>query len=63
MPTALEDKPTQALALDILRTPKSGSARSVKKHLRLAARLLTTSPNTPPSEALKLAKTQLIHAA
>lgn len=63
LPTALEDKPTQALALDILRTPKSGSARSVKKHLRLAARLLTTAPNTPPSEALKLAKTQLIHAA
>lgn len=63
LPSAAADKPTQKLALEILCTPKSGSARSVKKHLRLAARLLTESPTTPPSEALKLAKTQLIHAA
>lgn len=63
MPEALADKSTQAIALDILRRKGSGAARAVKMHLRLANRIRAAAPTTAPAEALKLATTQLVHAA
>lgn len=63
LPTASTDRPSQSLALDILRKDKGGAARSVKMHLRLAARILGEAPTTSPAEAIRLAATQLIHAA
>lgn len=63
LPAAAADRPSQGLALEILRKQKGGAARALKMHLRLAARILGGSPATPPAEALRLASTQLIHAA
>lgn len=63
LPEALNDKATQAEALDILRLQDGGAARAVKMHLRLAVKIREGSPQTALSEAVKLARTQLVHKA
>lgn len=63
LPDAVNDKPTQAEALDILKLPDGGSARAVKMHLRLASKIREGSPQTAFAEAVKLARTQLVHKA
>ena len=63
LPDALEDKATQAEALAILRLEDGGAARAVKMHLRLATKIREGSPQTTPAEAVKLARTQLVHKA
>lgn len=63
LPDGLNDKAAQTIALDILRRTRSGAARAVKMHLRLASRIRSANPTTAPAEALKLATTQLVHAA
>jgi DNA transposition AAA+ family ATPase len=63
LPTAAADKAAQSEALEILRKDKGGAARAVKMHLRLAAKIMIGAPHTSPLEAIKQARTQLIHAA
>lgn len=64
LPAAAADKTAQAEALAILRKEKGGAARSVKMHLRLAAKIISGGGGKiSPLEAIQLARTQLIHAA
>lgn len=61
MPAAADDKAAQSQALEILRTKDGGAARAVKMTLKLAQRITGTAPSITPLDAIKLAKTQLIH--
>jgi DNA transposition AAA+ family ATPase len=63
LPIAAHNKGAQAEALAILRKDKGGASRAVKMHLKLAAQIIKGAPDTQPLEAIKLARTQLIHAA
>ena len=61
LPQAKDDKAVQGQMLDILRAKDGGAARAAKMTLKLADRIITTASSISPSDAIKLAKTQLIH--
>jgi len=63
LPEAEDDKATQSEALTILRQADGGAARALKMHLRLATKIREGSPQTTPAEAVRLARTQLVHKA
>ena len=63
LPEAAEDKAAQTEALAILKLEDGGAARAVKMHLRLAVKIREGSPQTSLAEAVKLARTQLVHKA
>ena len=61
MPAAADDKAVQSETLAILRVKDGGAARAAKMTLKLAQRITGTAPSITPLDAIKLAKTQLIH--
>lgn len=61
MPAAADDKAAQSETLAILRAKDGGAARAAKMTLKLAQRITGTAPSITPLDAIKLAKTQLIH--
>jgi DNA transposition AAA+ family ATPase len=61
LPQATEDKAAQTQALEILRAKNGGASRAVKMTLKLAERIVRTAGSISPTDAIKLAQTQLIH--
>lgn len=60
LPAAVGDVETQKAALELLNRERGGACRAVKMHLKLAERMLR-SGTLSSGEAMRLAKTQLIH--
>ncbi|MBB5033137.1 AAA family ATPase [Prosthecobacter vanneervenii] len=61
MPEAANDKGAQSQALEILRAKDGGASRAVKMTLKLAERISKTATSISATDAIRLAKTQLIH--